>query len=65
MTEKTKIQKTREEVIDELTDAVIASDNMADILFYGVKGYKDYTNEELVEEWQSWAGDDNTTLEII
>ena len=61
----TKVEKTREDIIDELTDAVIASDNMADILYDGVKGYKDYTNQELIEEWQSWVGDDEQQLEIV
>lgn len=57
-----KTYKTREEVINELTDAVIQSDNIADILYDGVRGYKDYTNQELTEEWYSWVGDEEELI---
>ena len=46
---------TRDEVIEELTEYNFDNINwnvVADILEYGCKGYANFTNEELVEEWE-------------
>ena len=45
---------TRDEVVEKLTNYSFDSIDwgvIADILEYGCKGYTNFTNEELIEEW--------------
>lgn len=46
---------TRDEVIDKLTNYsldVIEWDGVAMMLEHGCKGYANFTNQELIEEWE-------------
>lgn len=73
-----KVKKmTREAVIDELTenevDAFFANgpsysyeDYLRIAIYEGIKGYKDYANEDLIEEWNNNIGEDTgESLEIV
>lgn len=66
-----KVKKmTREAVIDELTenevDAFFANEDYLRIAIYeGIKGYKDYANEDLIEEWNNNIGEDTGESLVI
>jgi hypothetical protein len=67
---KEVVEKTREEVIDELIEDEVEhflgnEDYLSITLMNGYKGYKDYTNEELIEEWENNIGKDEIELKII
>lgn len=46
---------TRDKVVEELTNFQFDNidwDVVADILEHGCKGYANFTNQELIEEWE-------------
>ena len=52
---------TRDEVVEKLTEYSFDNidwDFVADILEYGCKGYANFTNEELIEEWEAFFEED-------
>lgn len=54
-------EHTRDEIIDELTNYsldVIEWDGVAMMLQHGYKGYVNFTNQELIEEWEFYFEED-------
>lgn len=61
---------TREAVIDELIenelDALWMNEDYARVALYeGITGYKDYSDGELIEEWENNIGEDTGETLVI